>query len=106
MNPAFIQANLKPKEVLASLKSGVLLKGTVRAHPAYGSTGIAWIAIQLPAVGERQVMVKDEQHLQPGQMVVIQCVPNPLKPAGYMFQLANAPHPPAVGECGAGRRSG
>jgi hypothetical protein len=29
-----------------------------------------------------------------------------LKPAGYIFQLANAPHPPAVGECGAGRRSG
>jgi hypothetical protein len=106
MSAAFIKANLKAKEVLASLKSGVLLKGTVRSHSTYGSTGIACIAIQLPAVGERRILVKDEQHLQPGRKVVIQCVPNPLKPECYIFQLASAPYPCADGKRGAAPRSG
>jgi hypothetical protein len=73
-------------DVLASLKSGVLLNGTVRSHSTDGSTNIAWIAIELPVVGERQVLVKDKKNLQPGQQVVIQCVPNPLKPERYMFR--------------------
>lgn len=77
-------------DVLASLKSGVLLNGTVRSHSTDGSTNIAWIAIELPVVGERQVLVKDEKNLHPGQHVVIQCVPNPLKPERYMFRMVKA----------------
>jgi hypothetical protein len=75
------------KDVLASLKSGVLLNGTVRSHSTDGSIEIAWIAIELPMVGERVILVRDEQILQPGQQVVIDCVPNPLKPEHYMFRM-------------------
>jgi hypothetical protein len=88
--PANIPANVKAREVLASLKSGVLLKGTVRSRSTDGGTAIAWIAVLLPAVGERQILVKDEPQLQPGQKVVIQCVPNPRKPERYIFHLAGA----------------
>jgi hypothetical protein len=84
------------KDLLASLKSGVLLNGTVRAHSTDGSTNIAWIAIELPVVGERQVLVKDEQNLQPGQQVVIECVPNPLKPERYMFRMVAVSPMPTV----------
>ena len=90
--PANIPANAKVREVLARLKSGVPLKGTVRSHSIHGSTAIAWVAIRLPAVGDRQVLVRDAPQLQPGQKVVIQCVPNPLKPEHYMFHLAGGPH--------------
>ena len=75
------------KDVIASLKSGVPLKGTVRSHSADGSMHIAWIAVELPVVGDRQVLVKDEQNLQPGQQVVIECVPNPVKPERYLFRV-------------------
>jgi hypothetical protein len=75
------------KHILASLKSGVPLKGTVRSHSADGSMNIAWVAIELPVVGDRQVLVKDDQNLQPGQKVVIECVPNPLKPERYIFRM-------------------
>lgn len=76
------------KNVIAILKSGALLKGIVRAHSTDGCMDIAWVAIELPVVGERQVAVKCEANLQPGQEVVIECVPNPQKPGRYMFQLA------------------
>lgn len=92
MSPASLPANVKAREVLASLKSGALLKGTVRSHSMEGSTPVAWIAIRLGAVGERQVLVKDEAQLQPGQKVVIQCVPDPSKPEHYIFHLAGASH--------------
>ena len=75
------------KDILASLKSGVLFNGTVRSHSTSGSMNIAWVAIELPVVGERQFLVKDEQNLQPGQQVVVECVPNPLKPERYMFRM-------------------
>jgi hypothetical protein len=75
------------KDVLASLKSGVLLNGTVRSRSTEGLIELAWIAIELPVVGERVVLVKDERNLQPGQQVVIECVPNPLKPERYMFRM-------------------
>ncbi len=48
---------------------------------------IAWVAIELPVVGDRQVLVKDEQNLKPGQNVVIECVPNPLMPERYLFRM-------------------
>ena len=75
------------KVILASLKSGVLLNGTVRSHSTNGSMNIAWIAIELPVVGDRQVLVQDEQNLQPGQKVVLACVPNPLMPQRYLFRV-------------------
>jgi hypothetical protein len=80
-------ATVMAKDVIASLKSGVLLKGTVRSHSTDGSTNIAWIAIELPVVGEREVLVKDEQNLQFGQQAVIECVPNPFRPERYMFRM-------------------
>jgi len=92
MSPASLPANVQARAVLASLKSGVLLNGTVRSRSIEGGTSIAWIAIRLDAVGERQVLVKDEPQLRPGQSVVIQCVPNPLMPERYLFHLAGASH--------------
>lgn len=48
---------------------------------------VVLISIDLPAIGERQVAVKSGQNLQFGQEVVMQCVPNPLKPERYMFRI-------------------
>ena len=84
------------KDILASLKSGVLLNGTVRAHSTDGSIEIAWITIELPMVGDRQVLALDEHNLQPGQQVVIQCVPNPLKPERYAFRIVKVLRPHSV----------
>jgi hypothetical protein len=53
-----------------------------------GSTAVAWIAIRLGAMGDRQVLVKDGAQLRPGQQVVIRCVPDPGRAEHYMFQLA------------------
>jgi hypothetical protein len=92
MNAATVMA----KDVIASLKSGVLLKGTVRSHSTNGSMNIAWIAIELPVVGERQVLVKDEQSLQLGRQVVIECIPNPFKPERYMFRIVEVLPVPTV----------
>jgi hypothetical protein len=76
------------KDVIASLKSGVLFNGIVRSHSTDGSMNIAWIAVVLPLVGERQVLVKDEENLELGQQVIIECVPNPEKPGRHMFRTA------------------
>jgi hypothetical protein len=97
MSPASLPANVQAREILASLKSGALLTGTVRSHSMEGSTAVAWIAIRLGAMGERQVLVKGEAQLRPGQQVVIQCVPDPLRPDHYRFHLApeGAPRPTA-----------
>jgi hypothetical protein len=75
------------RKVLASLKSGAVLKGTVCSQSTDGSMDIVLISIDLPAIGERQVAVKTGQNLQSGQEVVLQCVPNPLKPERYMFRI-------------------
>jgi hypothetical protein len=78
------------RKVLASLKSGAVLKGTVCSQCTDGSMDISLISINLPAIGERQVAVKTGQNLQSGQEVVMQCVPNPLKPERYMFRIMPA----------------
>jgi len=88
MSAASINANQIAKDLLANLKSGVRLKGTVRRRPNGASTRIAWIGIDLPAIGERIVLVRDDRNLPPGRSVVIQCIPNPAKPERYIFQLA------------------
>ena len=91
MSPASLPLNVQAREILARLKSGALLKGTVRSRSMEGSTAVAWIAIRLGAVGERQVLVKDEAQLQPGQQVVIRCLPDPSNPERYRFHLAATP---------------
>ena len=95
MSAACIEANIFAKEILASLKSGAPLKGIVRSHSTSDSADITWIGIQLPALGERQVSVLNEPELQPGQQVVVQCVPNPAKPDHYMFHLVSSAQQPA-----------
>lgn len=84
---AMSAAKVTAKDVLASLKSGVLLTGTVRSVATEGSMHIAWIAIELPVVGERQVLVMDERNLQCGQEVRVACAPNPLNPECYRFRM-------------------
>lgn len=83
-------ANEIAKNLIAILKSGGLFKGTVRSLVADGATNIAWIAIDLPEVGERQVAVRCEQNLQLGQAVVVECVPDPQRPGHYMFKMAES----------------
>jgi hypothetical protein len=81
-------AKLMAVDVIAGLKSGVVLKGTVRSHSRDGSLDLAWIAVQFPMIGERQVLIKDEPNLEVGQQVVIECVPNPQHPKRHMFRMA------------------
>ncbi len=83
-------ANEHAKNVIAILKSGALLTGIVRSHSTDGSMNIAWVAIELPVVGERQVAVRCKAEFQPGQEVVVECVPNPQKPGRYLFQMAES----------------
>lgn len=92
-----VATNVIAESILESLKSGLLLKGTVHSHASDGSIGTAWIAVDLPGIGGRQVAVHCEQHLQLGQEVVVQCVPNPLNPGRYKFQIAAEPPSPEVG---------
>jgi hypothetical protein len=82
------------KSVIANLKSGGLLKGTVQSLTPGGVMDVAWIAIELPVLGERQVPVKNEKNLQIGQEVVIECVPNPFKPGRYLFRTVGEPTNP------------
>jgi small nuclear ribonucleoprotein (snRNP)-like protein len=88
MRAAYLDANLQAKDIVVSLKSGALLKGIVRSLD--DSMDIAWIAIELPAIGDRQVAVKNAGHLKPGGKVVIQCVPNPSQPERYQFCVCSA----------------
>ena len=92
---SWIATNIIAESVLESLKSGLLLKGTVRSHSLDGSVAATWIGIDLPGIGERQVAVYREQHLKIGQEVNIQCVPNPQCPGRYKFQIASEPSPAA-----------
>ena len=78
------------RNMIAILKAGGRLKGTVTSHSNYGSTNINWIAVDFPLVGERQVPVKCEQNLQLGQEAVVECVPHPFKAGRYVFRLADA----------------
>lgn len=78
------------RNMVAILKAGGHLRGTVKSHSNYGSTNINWIAVEFPVVGERQVPVKCEQDLPLGKEVVVECVPHPFKAGRYVFQLAAA----------------
>jgi len=74
--------------MVAILKAGGRLKGTVHSHSNYGSTNITWIAVEFPVVGDRQVPVKGEHDLPIGKEVVVECVPHPFKAGRYVFHLA------------------
>src|ERR1700692_12878 len=90
-------ANVIARGVTDSLKSGGHLKGTVRSHSIVGGVEVAWVSVEIPQLGPRQVLVRDEQHLQLGQAVEIECVPNLAQPKRYVFRMANgAPAPSAV----------
>lgn len=95
---SLIATNVIAESVLESLKSGLLLKGTVRSHAIDGSVAATWIAIDLPGIGERQVAVYWDQHLKIGQEVLIQCVPNPQHSGRYKFQIAAEPASPSGGQ--------
>jgi hypothetical protein len=95
---SMIATNVIAESVLESLKSGLLLKGTVRSHAIDGSVAATWIAIDLPGIGERQIAVYWDQHLKIGQEVMIQCVANPLHPGRYKFQIAAEPPSSAAGQ--------
>ena len=95
---SLIATNVIAESVLESLKSGLLLKGTVRSHAIDGSVAATWIAIDLPGIGERQVAVYWDQHLKIGQEVMIQCVPNPQYRGRYKFQIAAEPTSLAAGQ--------
>ena|SRR6266536_1729526 len=93
MSAAYLLANLQAKQIVASLKSGAPLKGTVRSVD--GAEGAALVAVEFPEVGERQVPVL-ALHLQPGDTVVIQCVPNPSQPGHYRFRIVSGESEPAA----------
>ena len=76
------------RNMIAILKAGGHLKGTVKSHSSYGSTDITWVAVEFPVVGDRQVPIKCDQNLQLGQEVVVECVPHPFKAGRYVFKLA------------------
>jgi hypothetical protein len=79
--------NATAKNVLASLKSGAVFKGTVCSQSTAGSMDVVLISIDLPAIGKRQVAVKTAQNLQSGQDVILQCVPDSLRPERYVFRI-------------------
>jgi hypothetical protein len=84
------------RNMVAILKAGGRLKGTVHSHANYGATSVTWIAVEFPVVGERQIPVKHEQDLPLGQEVVVECIPHPFKAGRYVFQLAGVVPPAEI----------
>jgi hypothetical protein len=79
--------NATAKNVLASLKSGAVFKGTVCSQSTGASMDVVLISIDLPGIGARQVAVKTAQNFQSGQDVILQCVPDRLRPERYVFRI-------------------
>ena len=75
--------------VIDSLQSGGVFKGTVVSHTSVAGVDVARVAIELPMLGWRQVLVRDEQELGIGEEVAIECVPHVSKPSRYVFRMAN-----------------
>jgi hypothetical protein len=89
--------NVIAKGVLESLKAGGLLKGTVRANSKVAGVDAVWVVIQIPVLGERQILVRDDKQLQVGQDVIIECVPTVSDTKRYVFRTANGTlTPPAA----------
>jgi hypothetical protein len=81
--------NVIAKGLVDNLKSGGLLKGTVRANSKIGDVDAVWVVVQLPLLGERQILVRDSAHLRVGQDVMIECVPTLSHSKRYVFRMAN-----------------
>jgi hypothetical protein len=96
VSPELVTANKIARTVIANLKSGVLLQGTVCSLYTGRAMNIAWVGFELPGIGERQVAVKNENDLQLGQEVVLECVPNPFRPGHYLFRIASGPPAPLL----------
>jgi hypothetical protein len=88
--------NVIARGVTDSLKSGGHLKGTVRSHSIVGGVEVAWVAVEIPQLGPRQILVRDEKHLQVGQEVEIECVPNLSYPKRHVFRMANGALAPSA----------
>ena len=85
------------RKVMDSLQSGAVFQGTVVSHATVGEVEVARVAIELPMIGQRQVLVRDDQELRIGEQVAIECVPNVSKPNRYVFRMANGALLPANG---------
>jgi hypothetical protein len=85
------------RSVIDSLQSGAVFQGTVVSHATVGGVEMARVAIELPIIGQRQVLVQDDQELRVGEQVGIECVPNSAKPNRYVFRMANGTLSPAAG---------
>jgi hypothetical protein len=88
MSAASVKENVVARKILADIKSGELLKGVVSSTSASGSQDIAWVVVQFPLLGDRQVCVMNEPGLRPGQKVALRCVPDPVRSQRFVFQLA------------------
>ena len=83
--------------VMDSMQSGGHFKGTVVSYATVGGVEVARVALEIPMLGERQVLVPDEHEFPIGQEVAIECVHNESKPARYVFRMANGALTPANG---------
>ena len=86
------------RSVIESLQSGAVFEGTVVSHATVDGVEAARVAIELPMIGQRQVLVRDDQDLRIGEQVTIECVPNVSKPSRYVFRMANGALSPAMGK--------
>ena len=86
------------RSVIESLQSGGVFKGTVVSHATVDGVEAARVAIELPMIGQRQVMVRDDRELRIGEQVAIECVPDVSKPSRYVFRMANGALSPAMGK--------
>ena len=86
------------RSVIDSLQSGAVFQGTVVSHATISGVEMARVAIEFPMIGERQILVSDDQQLRIGEQVGIECVPNGSKPNRYVFRMANGALSPANGK--------
>ena len=84
--------------VIESLQSGGVFQGAVVSHATVDGVEVARVAIELPMIGQRQILVRDDRELRIGEQVAIECVPNFSKPSRYVFRMANGAPSPAMGK--------
>jgi hypothetical protein len=82
-----VAANVIAASILDSLKSGASMRGVVSSYTPDSAISTTWISIELPGAGQWQVAVHCEKRYQPGQQVVLRCVPNPFNPRRYKFDI-------------------
>ena len=85
------------RSVIDSMQSGAVFQGTVVSHATVSGVEVARVAIEFPMIGQRQVLVTDNEDLRIGEQVAVECVPNG-KPNRYVFRMANGALSPANGK--------